>query len=224
MNTIEKELQEQNDEKYSKFNQKIIPGHNVYVRIPNVKLLAKKYANTLQGEQYLLSLPHSNVDQNNLHGIMIGFFKFDIQKTLDYVEKFLPYIDNWATCDCTCSTLKIFKKHPQIVKKYAKKWLKSPKTFTKRFAIVILIDYFLDENFEKGDLDLLNFSSQDYYVNMALAWYYSVALVKHYDDTIKYFETQKIKNVFVCNKALQKACESFRVPDDKKNYLKSLKV
>ena len=224
MNKIEQELNAKKDDEYYKFNSKIVPGCKIYVRMPQVKLLAKKYANTPCGLDFLNSTPHSSVDQNNLHGIMLGYFNFDVQKTIEYVEAFLPYIDNWATCDCTCANLKIFKKHPQIAKKYAKKWLKSPKTFTKRFAIVVLLDYCLDKNFEKTDLDLLNFSSDDYYVNMALAWYFSVALIKQYDATLDYFVQRKIKNIFVHNKALQKACESFRVSDDKKNYLKNLKV
>ena len=224
MNEIQKELESKKDEKYCKFSQKIIPGQNVYVKMPEIKLLAKKYANTKAGEDYLQNLPHENIDQNNLHGIMLGYFNYDIQKTIQYLDKFLSYIDNWATCDCTVSAMKIFKKYPKIAQKQAKIWLKSDKIFTKRFAIVILLDYCLDKNFEKEDLDLLNFLSQDYYVNMALAWYYSVALVKQYDSVIGYFENKKLVNNFVHNKAIQKACESFRISDDKKSYLKTLKV
>ena len=125
MNIIQEELELKKDEKYNKFSQKIIPGKNIYVRIPEIKRVAKKYANTKIGEDFLNNLPHENIDQNNLHGIMLGCFNFDIQKTIEYLDKFLPYIDNWATCDCTACAIKIFKKYPQIVKKQVIKWLKN---------------------------------------------------------------------------------------------------
>ena len=224
MEEILKDLENKRDEKYAQFSKNIVPGFFVYVRIPEIKKISKKYANTQIGEKFLNSLPHQNVDQNNLHGIMLGDIIQDQLASIKRIEEFLPYINNWEVCDCTCANLKIVKKYPIFFKKYIKKWLKSKNNFTKRFAVVLLIDYYLDKNFCKEDLDLINLYGEDYYVNMAIAWYYSVALIKQYDHVIKYFENGKIKNKWVHNKSIQKAIESFRIDENKKIYLKSLKL
>ena len=114
---------------------------------------------------------------------------------------------------------------PDFFKKNIKMWLKNDNFYIKRFAVVILLDYFLDSNFDKNDLFVLaNYNEDDYYFNMALAWYFSVAIVKQYNETIKLFEKNIIKNKFVHNKSIQKCVESFRVSEEKKKYLKSLKI
>lgn len=225
MEEIQKELQKRKDEKYAEFSKNIVPTTSlIYVRMPDVKQIAKKFANTKAGDEFLCALPHSCPDEYNVHGIMLGNLKCSKEELIEKIEEFLPYIDNWATCDTTCASLKIVKKYPDFFKKYIKKWLKSERIYTKRFAIVLLLDHYLDDNFDEQDFELLNFDSSEYYVNMALAWYYSVALVKQFDKAIKLFEDKNIKNNFVYNKAIQKAVESFRISDEQKKYLKTLKV
>lgn len=227
MEEILNEIKNKQDLSYAEFNKRIIPNQEnrlVMLRIPQAKNIAKKYVNTCAGESFLNALPHASIDENNVHGLMLGYLKNDINFVLQKLEEFLPYMDNWATCDITCMNLKIFKKHQSVVKEKVKKWIKSDKTFIQRFGIVTLLTYFLDNNFCEEDFELLNISKDDYYVNMALAWYFSVALVKQYDCTIKIFEQKLIKNSWVHNKAIQKAIESFRLSDDKKTFLKTLKI
>ena len=224
MNDIENAIKKNFDIKYQDFSKKIIKEVKIGLRTPKAKEIAKKYANTIEGSLFLNSMPHKSADENNVHGLMLGYIKNDLVEIIKKVEVFLPYIDNWATCDYTVCNLKIIKKYPNFFKKMAKKWLKNENCFTKRFAIVIYLSYFLDDYFEKNDLLLLSkINNKNYYVNMALAWYFSVALVKQYNQTINIFEKNIISNMWVHNKAIQKACESFRVPKDIKQYLKSLK-
>ena len=225
MEKILKELEKRKDFGYAEFTKNIVPTTSlIYVRMTDIKEVAKKFANTQSGNEFINTLPHACPDEYNLHGILLGKTKFSKEELVEKIEKFLPYIDNWATCDTTCASLKIIKKYPNFFKKYIKKWLKSDKIYTKRFAIVLLLDHYLDANFDESDFDLLNFWSDDYYVDMALAWYYSVALVKHFECTVKLFENKNIQNKFVHNKAIQKARESFRVSDERKKYLITLKV
>ena len=224
MNDIENAIKKNFDIKYQDFSKKIIKEVKIGLRTPKAKEIAKKYANTIEGSLFLNSMPHKSADENNVHGLMLGYIKNDLVEIIKKVEVFLPYIDNWATCDYTVCNLKIIKKYPNFFKKMAKKWLKNENCFTKRFAIVIYLSYFLDDYFEKNDLLLLSkINNKNYYVNMALAWYFSVALLKQYNQTINIFEKNIISNMWVHNKAIQKACESFRVPKDIKQYLKSLK-
>lgn len=225
MNLVEKEIKENEDLKYFEFSKKIIKETQIKVRSTKVKQIAKKYANTQIGKIFLNNLPHKSGDEYNVHGIMLGYIKnVEICELINEIEKFLPYINNWATCDYTVSNLKIIKKHPKMFKKFAKKWLKSKKTFVKRFAIVIFLTYFLDYNFEENDLYILaKINSDNYYVNMALAWYFSVGLVKHYEKTIKLLKDKCIINSWVHNKTIHKACESYRIEKHTKMYLKSLK-
>ncbi len=225
MNIIENEITKNADLKYQEFSKKIIKDVIVKVRAPKAKEIAKKYANTLLGQEFIDCLPHKSTDENNVHGFMLGYIKTnDVYEIINKIEKFLPYIDNWGTCDFTVSNLKIIKKYPKIFKKMANKWLKSKKCFIKRFAIDIYLSYFLDDNFEEDDLlKISKIDSNDYYVNMALAWYFSVALVKQYQKTVNVFIENKIINVWVHNKAIQKSCESYRINQDIKLYLKSLR-
>ncbi len=224
MNNIEEIIKQNIDLKYQKFSQKIIKEVKIGLRTPKAKEIAKKYANTTQGYIFLNSLPHKSADENNVHGFMLGYIKNDLIEIIRKIEKFLPYIDNWATCDYTVCNLKIIKNNTNIFKKKTKKWLKNKKCYIKRFAIVIYLSYFLDDYFEENDLLLLSkINNNNYYVNMALAWYFSIALVKQYKYAIDIFEKKTISNIWVHNKAIQKACESYRVSKNIKQYLKSLK-
>ncbi len=223
MDKILQEIQSYRDEKYAKFSSVIVPGKSdFFLRVPQAKKIAKKYAHMLEGENFLHTLPHKCTDEYVVHGLMIGYLN-DIDCVMTLLDQFLPYIDNWAVCDITCANLKIVKKYPQLFEKNAKKWLKSSNFFIKRFAIVILLTYFLDDYFDKIHFDLVNFYCDDYYVKMEQSWYFSVALVKKYEIAIKLFENKQIKNKWVFFKAIQKASESFRISEDKKVYLKKLR-
>lgn len=224
MNIIE-EIKNNCDVKYGEFTKKIIGKQkSAYLRINIAKQIAKKYSNTNEAIKFLDMLPHKNIDQNNVHGLIIGYLKEEALNVISKLKKFLPYIDNWATCDITVSNLKIIKKEPQKFKIFAKNCIKSNKSFIKRFGIVILLTYFLDDNFEKKDLkEMASIYSDDYYVNMALSWYFSVAFVKQYKSAIKIFQESHIKNKWVHNKSIQKVCDSLRVNSQQKSYLKSLK-
>ncbi len=223
MDKILKDIQSYKDKKYAKFSSVIVPGKADFsLRVPQAKIIAKKYAQTVEGKIFLHALPHASTDEYVVHGLMIGYVK-DVNAVMTLLEQFLPNVDNWATCDITCSNLKIVKKYPKLFEKCVKNWLKSDNLFTKRFAIVILLTYFLDDYFDISHFDLVNFYCDDYYVKMAQSWYFSVALVKKYDLVIKLFENKQIKNKWVHNKSIQKACESLRISADKKQYLKKLR-
>ncbi len=217
------------DEKYANFSHKLIPNVDrnkiIGIRMPMLKKIAKKYANTQEGEVFLNSLPHKSVDENTIHGLIIGYLKKDINIIVDCLDKFLPHIDNWATCDATVANLKIFKSNLTFIKPIIIKYIETKKDYYQRFGIVCMLTYFLDDNFKEEDLYFLALvNSDNYYVNMALAWYFSVAMVKQKDVCVKILKQQKIKNIWVHNKAIQKCCESFRIDEKTKKYLKTLKI
>lgn len=229
MNKIYEEIKLYYSDKLSNFNKRLVPIIDVKemcgVSIPNAKIIAKKYANIDEGFYFLDNCKFITLDEENIYGLMLGYLKVDIDVLMKYLDIFLSHLDNWLSCDITCANLKIINKMPDFFKKNTKIWLKSDNFYVKRFAVVILLDYFLNENFDNNDLYYLaDFNEDDYYFNMALAWYFSVAIVKQHDETIKIFENYIIKNKFVHNKSIQKCVESFRVSDENKNYLKSLKI
>ena len=228
MKEIYKELEVNYEINYANFSQKLVPNieQNLMcgIRIPKAKNIAKKYVNTEQGKEFLNTLNLVNLDEKNVYGLMLGYIKNE-QEMHDYLVKFLPQIDNWLTCDITVSNLKIIKKYPQKYKKMAFYWLNNENFYIKRFAVVVLLNYFLDNNFEQSDLyTLAKIDTNDYYFNMSLAWYFSVAMVKQYNATINILKTHQIVNKFVHNKTIQKCCESYRVNKDIKQQLKMLKI
>ena len=218
------ELFKLQDIKYRDFQVKLFPTLNsedfIGVRTPDLRKLAKDLVKNNNYISFLNELPHKYFDENQLHGFIISEIK-DYDECLMYLNKFLPFIDNWATCDQTSP--KVFKnKHDKLLKE-VKKWIKSKKTYTIRFGIGMLMQYFLDENFQSNYLDLVcNIKSNEYYVNMMRAWFFATALAKQYDSTISLFENKSI-DMWTHNKAIQKAIESYRISQDKKDYLKSLK-
>ena len=228
MEKILEEIKNNYNKDYAQFSSKLIPGIDAKnmcgIKIPIAKKIAKNYANTPSGNNFLNNAKLDNLDQKNIYGLMLGFLKENTDKIIEYLNKFLPQINNWCTCDITVANLKIIKKYPQIFKKMAFLWLKNDNFYIKRFAVVILLDYFLEDFFDENDLKILsNFNFNDYYFNMALAWYFSVAMVKQPKLTIQYFQQNLIKNNFVHNKAIQKCIESFRIDKNTKNLLKILK-
>ncbi|MDD2217065.1 MAG: DNA alkylation repair protein [Eubacteriales bacterium] len=229
MTNIEKQiipkLFEMKDEGYREFHSRLIPTVNkefiIGVRIPQLRKFAKELSKIPNVEAYMDVLPHKYYEENNLHAFLIENVG-DYKKTMALTERFLPHIDNWATCDSFSP--KIFKKHPEDVYEKIKIWLKSPYVYTVRYAIVLLLSNYLDDKFRQEMLDLVaSVRSDEYYINMAIAWYFSIALVKKYDSTLPYIENKKLDK-WIHNKAIQKGIESYRISDQTKSYLKTLKI
>ena len=214
------------DEDYKNFHQKLIPNiaenRVLGVRTPILRKFAKEIKNTDLAREFLASLPHEYYEENNLHAFLLEDIR-EFDEAIKQVEKFLPFVDNWATCDGM--KIKIFRKNPDKLFVYIKKWIKSKNVYTVRFAIVMLLNLYLDEGFDKSHYSIVcEAICEEYYINMAVAWYFSFALIKQYDSAIKLFENKEIKNKWVHNKSLQKAIESFRINEKTKIYLKSLKT
>lgn len=225
MDYIEEELFQLQDIKYKEFQSKLIPNVNkdniIGVRTPELKKLAKSLFKSGDYLTFLEDLPHKYFDENQLHAFIISEFK-DYDACISYINKFLPYVDNWATCDQLSP--KVFKKNTDKLINHINNWIKSKEVYTIRFGIGMLMKYYLDDNFKKEYLDLaLNIKSDEYYVNMMIAWYFATALAKQYDDAILVLEKHSL-NPWVHNRTIQKAIESYRITDEKKYYLKSLKT
>ena len=191
------------------------------VRTPDIKQLAKELYGSDTANKFIKELPHYYFDENQLHVFLISRIK-DYQECLKEVNKFLPYIDNWATCDTLDP--KVFAKHKEELLLEIKYWLKSKHVYTIRFAIGMLLGYYLDESFKEEYLMWVSsIKSEEYYINMMIAWYFATALAKQYPSTIKYLEEKKL-SPWVHNKTIQKAIESYRINDEQKAYLKTLKL
>ena len=226
MKSIVELLFENQDIKYKNFHQKLMPTINkesvIGVRIPKIKEIIKIVRNEPFVKEFMQDLPHKYYEENNLHGGLLNSIQEE-KEFFDFVEKFIPYIDNWATCDFTVSYLKSVKKYKKEFFERIKVWVKSNKPYVVRFAIVLLLTYYKDE-FTKEIFDLVNsIKSKEYYVNMAIAWFYSVALVKNYDIAVKIIESKTLPT-FIQNKSISKAVDSFRISDKNKEYLKTLRV
>lgn len=224
MKEITDKLFEMQDLKYRDFSSSLNPALNkdcfIGVRTPFLRSFAKEIKGSELAEKFILELPHKYFEENQLHAILFDNEK-DFNKCIKNVEHFLPFIDNWATCDQL--NPKIFKKHPEEVLEKIKIWIKSDHTYTVRYAIKKLMDIFLDENFKKEYCDMVSeITSDEYYICMMQAWYFATALAKQYDTAIEYLENHKLTD-FVHKKTIQKACESFRVSNEHKIYLKSLR-
>ena len=226
MEKITSELIHLADSKYKEFHSKLIPEipkeRVLGVRTPVLRKYAKEIYEREDVELFLNTLPHQYYDENNLHVELLKLKYKELDVFLDKLENFLPFIDNWATCDMFSP--KIFKKDPALIFEKVKQWLKSDETFIVRFGIVTLLQFYLDELFQEEMLSLVsNVKREEYYIKMAVAWYFSIALVKQYDKTISYFTTPTLE-IWTHNKAIQKAVESRRISDERKAYLRSLKL
>lgn len=223
---ITKDLFELQDLEYREFHAKLMPNipkeQIIGVRTPALRAYAKKIAKLPEAKEFIKVLPHTYYEENNLHSALLSLLYRDVEELLEQVEIFLPYVDNWATCDMMSP--KAFKKDLPLVYERIKEWIKSDHTYTIRFGVVTLLGFYLDDAFEPEMLDLVaGIKSEEYYVNMAIAWYFSIALVKQYDTTIPYFTTP-VLDPWVHNKAIQKAVESLRIDSATKDYLRSLKI
>lgn len=220
-NKIVEDLFAMQDLKYAEFQRRLIPNIEpdtiIGVRTPELRKYAKKMMN---GEK-LGALPHKYFDENQLHAFAISGMK-DFQNCIEELNRFLPFVDNWATCDQMSP--KIFKKHKNELLEHIKIWIESDKTYTVRFAIGMLMEHFLGEDFDIKYLDMVaSIRSDEYYVNMMIAWYFATALAKKYEQTLPYIENVKLQ-IWTHNKAIQKAIESYRITTEQKNYLRNLKI
>ena len=224
---IREELFAMQDKKYRDFQAKLIPTVDpetvIGVRTPQLRKLAKrlyKETDPAELEVFLKELPHKYFDENQLHAFLISEEK-DYDRCVAQINDFLPYIDNWATCDQLSP--KVFKKHRGELLNNIKEWINSDRTYTIRFGIGMLMQHFLDDDFDPAYPETVaQVRSEEYYVNMMIAWYFATALAKQYDTAITYIEGQKL-DVWTHNKAIQKARESYRVTPEQKEYLKTLK-
>ena len=219
------ELLKMQDSGYKAFHSKLMPTVSnekiIGVRVPNLRKFAKDFYKTGEYKEFLDALPHTYYEEDNVHAFLIEQIK-DFEMALQYTESFLPYIDNWATCDMFMP--KVFKDNSQKLLPYINSWLESEKTYTVRYGIKLLMDLFLDEKFERCYMDAVaNIHSDEYYVKMMVAWYFATALFKQYDMALYYIEDKKLDD-WTHNKAIQKAIESNRIPKDIKTYLKTLKI
>ena len=190
------------------------------MRTPALKALAKELAKT-DVSDFRRVLPHKYYDENNLHGLLVMNIP-DYEDSLAEINKFLPFVDNWATCDLL-RPLSFIKHRGELIEEI-KIWLKSEHTYTKRFGMEMLMLHFLDEDFKPDYLEwLAEIRSQEYYVNMMLAWFYATALAKQWEATLPYIENHRLDK-WVHNKTIRKAIESFRVTDEQKAYLRTLKI
>ena len=213
------------DEPYRDFQVKLIPTIDpktmIGVRTPALRKLAKELSKDPDITEFLTSLPHEYFDENQLHAFLISEIK-DYKKCIAQTEKFLPFINSWATCDQLSP--KVFKKHKQELLSHIQTWIRSEETYTVRFGIGMLMQHFLDEDFDPEYLELVaGIRSEEYYINMMIAWYFATALAKQYDAVLPYLEQKKLAP-WTHNKAIQKARESYRVSAEQKEYLKSLKI
>ena len=210
------------DIKYKEFHSKLMPTIDpdtiIGVRIPMLRKYAKELFKSNETEEFIRDLPHQYYDENNLHGYIIEQTK-GFHECVGQIETFLPYVDNWATCDTMAP--KVFKKHKQELLVYIEKWICSEEPYTVRFAVNMLMRFFLDDDFDTRYLDMAaGVQMEEYYVKMVIAWYFATALAKQYESTIPYIEKQVLEK-WTHNKTIQKARESYRITEDQKEYLKS---
>lgn len=222
---VQGKLFELQDLNYRDFHAKLMP--TVYkervigVRTPALRKFAKEFGKTKEAEEFLKQLPHEYYEEDNLHGFLIAGMK-DFDRCIEELERFLPYVDNWATCDLLSP--KIFKKHLQELLVKIRVWTVSEHTYMIRFGVGMLMSLYLDEAFELEYPEMVSgIRSNEYYVNMMIAWYFATALAKQYEAVLPFIENGRLDK-WTHNKAIQKAVESYRVTDEKKAYLKTLKI
>lgn len=224
-NTFRDNLFALQDKEYAVFQSKltptVAPEKFIGVRVPEVRKLAKKLAQDEHLTSFLNELPHEYYDENMLHGLLISEIK-DYDACIEETDKFLPYVDNWAVCDIMSP--KIFAKNKDKLIEKIREWASSKDTYTCRFGIEMLMSHFLDGDFEPEYLEIVaKVRSTEYYVNMMIAWFFATALAKQWDATIPYVENHKLDN-WTHNKTIQKAVESYRITNEQKVYLRSLKT
>ena len=215
------------DEKYAEFQSRLTPGIPpelfIGVRVPELRALAKELIKTAPDEvsRFLAALPHKFYDENMLHGLLISEVK-DFGECVRLLDEFLPFVDNWAVCDITSPGC--FKKHRAELLSHIRRWCASDEVYTARFGMEMLMSHYLDKDFLPEYLDIpAGVISEEYYVNMMIAWFFATALTKQWDAALPYIKEKRL-SPWVHNKSIQKATESRRISDERKEYLRSLKV
>ena len=213
------------DEKYRDFQVKLIPSAEpdtvIGVRTPQLRKYAGQLLKREDVSAFLDDLPHRYFDENQLHAFIISGIK-DYERCINEVIRFLPYVDNWATCDQMSP--KIFKKHRKELLENVEFWLSSKEIYTVRFGIGMLMEHFLDEDYDTNYPEMVAaVRSEEYYINMMIAWYFATALAKQYETVIPFIENKRLSD-WTHNKAIQKAVESYRITQEQKDYLRGLKV
>lgn len=222
---VQKRLFEMQDAEYRDFHAKLVPTMEktkfIGIRTPMLRKFAKKFGKTEESEIFLQVLPHQYYEENNLHGLLIEQIR-DYDKCLEELERFLPFIDNWATCDLLA--LHMMKKHRDVFIREVFRWIESDQPYTIRFGISMLMRHYLDEEFKTEYPEkVAAIRSEEYYVNMMRAWYFATALAKQYEKILPFIEEQKL-DIWTHNKTIQKAIESYRITPEQKEYLRGLKI
>ena len=223
MDILEK-LYSMQDKNYALFQAKLTPNippeKFIGVRVPECRRLAKSLSKESDISAFLDSLPHSYYDENILHALLISEIK-DYYKCIYELERFLPYVDNWAVCDIISP--KPFKKHKDTLIVKIKEWSASNHTYTCRFGLRMLMSHFLDEDFKPEYLDIpASINSDEYYINMMKAWFFATALAKQWDSSISYIQEKRLDE-WTHKKTIQKAIESYRITKEQKDLLKTLR-
>ena len=222
---IREELFSMQDLSYREFHSRLMPDVEkdtvIGIRVPVLRKYVKELAKDPEIGEFLEDLPHRYYEENNVHGFLIQQMK-EYGQCMEELEKFLPYINNWATCDMTSP--KVFKKHKEELLEAVRRWIVSDHVYTVRYGIGMLMQHYLDEDFREEYPQMVSeIRSEEYYVNMMIAWYFATALVKQYETILPYIEKQKL-DVWTHNKTIQKACESYRTTPEQKAYLRTLKI
>ena len=222
---IQSRLFDLQDKEYAAFQAKLTPtiqaDRFIGVRVPNVRKLAKEYIKDPEHEQFIHSLPHQYYDENMLHGLLVSEIK-DYKECIEETDRFLPFVDNWAVCDIMSP--KVFKKHKVELLPKIREWAASDHTYTCRFGVEMLMSHFLDEDFNLEYLEIpAAVTSNEYYVKMMIAWFFATALTKQWDAAFPYIQQQRLAP-WTHNKTIQKAIESYRITNEQKALLRSLKV
>ena len=225
MNELQQNLFGMRDATYAAFIAKLTPGfplgHFIGVRVPLLRTIARSFAKEEAASQRFLShLPHSYYEEDMLHGMLISLVK-DYDRCLDLTDRFLPYVDNWAVCD-TLSP-KVFAKHKAQLLENILRWSSSSHTYTCRFGLRMLMTHFLDDSFSADFLEIpAAIRSEEYYVKMMVAWFFATALAKQWEATLPYLENRQL-DPWTHRKTIQKAIESYRIPPERKDYLRTLR-
>ena len=225
MTEIQERLFALQDLPYRDFNARLLPTVDketiIGVRTPALRKLARELRGSEAAGGFLAELPHRYFEENGLHAFLIESIR-DYGECLAAVERFLPFVDNWATCDSLSPP--VFKQHRAELLAPIERWLASKETYPVRFGVGMLMAHYLDADFAPRYLEwVAALRSEEYYINMMIAWYFATALAKQYDAALPYIEQRRLEP-WTHNKAIQKAVESYRITDEQKAYLKTLRV
>ncbi len=211
------------DNKYLEFHSKLVKDKNIIgIRIPILKKIAKDIAKS-DYESFIKNNTHTTYEESMLHGLVIGYLKRPFKEILNMISIFIPYNDNWAINDTVCANMKVFKNNQQEGFEYICKLLNTNNDWYIRFALVLLLDYYINDSYIDKILSIANsINSNEYYVKMANAWLLSICYIKYPNETYKLLLNNKL-DTFTFNKTIDKICDSYRVDENKKRYLKSIK-